>query len=58
MTISKKNSPNQSKFFKNIPEGLLQDTLPTMRSVIVLLNEQEEQEERNNEDNSITIPSL
>ncbi|CAM2945890.1 Uncharacterised protein [Legionella steigerwaltii] len=59
MTINKKNNTNQNKFFKNIPEGLLQDTLPTMRNIIVLLDKQDEQEEESRADSSHRMtPSL
>jgi len=58
MLINNKN--NQNKFFKNIPEGLLQDSLPTMRNIIILLDKTDKQDEESFREDTphSSIPSI
>ncbi|KTC74879.1 hypothetical protein Lbir_0669 [Legionella birminghamensis] len=46
MTVNKKTNSNQNKFFRNIPEDVLQETIPTMiNRIIILLDRPEEQQD-------------
>ncbi|WP_133140171.1 hypothetical protein [Legionella genomosp. 1] len=45
MTIIKKNNSNPNQFFTRIPENILDDKIPTMRSVLIFNRPEEIKED-------------